>query len=74
MGDQQSPRAGHTSLGGRGVVPRWWSVLKEGLRGATLPKARAHWPRGTGSLAQLLASAQGGPTRGSSPQEPGTQG
>ena len=50
-GGQQSPRPGHTSLGGRGVLPSWWSVLKEGLRGAAVPKARAHKPRGTGSPA-----------------------
>ena len=30
---QQSPRSGHISVGGRGVLPTWWSVLKEGLRG-----------------------------------------
>ena len=41
-GGQQSPRPGHTSQGGRGVLSRWWSVLKEGLRAAAVPKARAH--------------------------------
>ena len=30
-------RPGHTSLGGWGVLPRRWSVLKEGLPGATAP-------------------------------------
>ena len=71
-GGQQSPRPGHTSLGGRGGLPRRWSVLKEGLRGAAVPKARAHQPGGTGSPAQVVVGAQRGPTRGSSPQGPGT--
>ena len=41
-GGQQSPRPGHTSLGGRGVLPKRWSLLKEGLRGVAVPKPRAH--------------------------------
>ena len=41
-GGQRSPRPGHTSLGGRGVLPKRWSLLKEGLRGSVVPKARAH--------------------------------
>ena len=52
---------GHTSLGGRGVVSKWWSVLNEGLRGAAVAKARAHQPQGTESLAQAVVGAQGGP-------------
>ena len=31
-----SLRPGHTSLGGLGVLPGRWSVLKEGLRGVAL--------------------------------------
>ena len=36
-GDSNSQRPGHTSLGGPGVLPRRWSVLKGGLRGTTAP-------------------------------------
>ena len=66
-GGQQSPRPGHTSLRGRGVLPRWWSGLKEGQRGTALPKARAQKPRGTGSPAMVVVGAQGGPAGGNSP-------
>ena len=48
---RQSPMPWHRSLRGRGVLVLWWSVLKQGLRGAPVPKARAHKPRGTGSPA-----------------------
>ena len=72
-GGQQSPTPGHTSLRGRGALPRWWSVHKEGLRGAAVPKARAHQPGGTGSPAHAVVGAQGGSTRGSSSQGPGTR-
>ena len=34
-GDNSSQRPGHTSVGGRGVLPRRWSVLKEGWRGGS---------------------------------------
>ena len=37
MGGSTSLWPGHTSLGGRGVLPNRWSVLKEGLRGAAPP-------------------------------------
>ena len=69
---QPSPRLGHTSLGGRGAPPRWWSVRKESLRGAPVPNARAHQPGGTGSPVQAVVAAQGGPAGGNSPQGPGT--
>ena len=36
-GGRSSLRPGHTSLGGWGVLPRRWSVLKEGLRGVAVP-------------------------------------
>ena len=36
------------------------SVLREGLLGAAVPKARAHHPRVTGSPAQVVVGAQGG--------------
>ena len=36
-GVRRSQRPRHTSLGGRGVVPSWWWVLKEGLRGVAFP-------------------------------------
>ena len=54
-------------------MPRWWSVLKQGLRGAAVSKARAHHPRGTGSPAQVVVAAQGGPAGGRSPRGPGTR-
>ena len=68
----QLPRPGHTSVGGRGVLPRRWSVLREGLRGAAAPKARAHRLGGMGSRVQAVVGAQGGPTGGSNSQGPGT--
>ena len=71
-GGQQPPRLGHTGRGGRGVLPLWWAVLKEGLWVAAVTKARAHQPQGTGSHAKAAVGAQGGPTGGSSPQGPGT--
>ena len=37
-GGSSSQRLRHTSLGGRGVLPRWWSVLKEELWGEQLLK------------------------------------
>ena len=58
-------------LGGRGVLFRRWSVLKEGLREAAVPKARAHQFGGTGSPVQAVLGAQGGPTGASSRQGPG---
>ena len=33
---------GTLGFGAREVVPKRWSLLKEGLRGAAVPKARAH--------------------------------
>ena len=38
-GGSSSLRPGHTSLRGRGVPPRPWSVLKEGLRGVVVPNS-----------------------------------
>ena len=37
VGDSCSQRPGLTSLGGQGVLPRLMSVLKEGLRGVSVP-------------------------------------
>ena len=37
MGGSRSQRPGLTSRGGRGVLPRRWSVLKECLRGIAVP-------------------------------------
>ena len=37
MGGSSSQQPGHTSLGGRGALPRRWSVLKENLWGAAVP-------------------------------------
>ena len=37
MGGSSSLWLGPTNLGGRGVLPRRWSVLKEGFWGATAP-------------------------------------
>ena len=61
---QQSPRPGHTSFKGRGVPPRWWSVLKKVFRGAAVPKARAQQPRETGFPTWGVVGAQGRPTGG----------
>ena len=36
-GDSSSQRPGLTSLEGRGVLPRRWSVLKEGMQGVAVP-------------------------------------
>ena len=62
---------GTPAWGGRGILPRRWSVLKGACRGHQLPPARAHQPGGTGSLAQVVVGAQGGPARGTSSQRPG---
>ena len=57
VGAQGGPAAGSIppgmdpSLRGRRVLPRWWPVLKGGLRGAVGPKARAHQPGWRGSTA-----------------------
>ena len=54
-GGLPSPRTGHTSPGGQGVLPKRWSVRPEGpARGAAVPKAWAHQPMWTGSLALAL--------------------
>ena len=36
-GGSSSQRPGYNNLGGRGVLPRRWSVLKEGLQGVAVP-------------------------------------
>ena len=85
VGAQGGPTGGSSSQGpgnispwGRGVLSRQWSVLKEGLREAEVPKARAHQSGGTGSLVQAVVGAQGGPAGGSSPKarahQPGRMG
>ena len=72
-GGQRLPTPGHTSLGGRAVLPRRSFVVKEGLRGRVAIKARAHRPGGTGSLAEAVVGAPGGPAGRSSSQGPGTR-
>ena len=37
MGGSSSQQPGHTGLGGWGVLPKRWLVLKEGLRGIAAP-------------------------------------
>ena len=37
VGDSSSQRPGLTILRGRGVLPRWRLVLKEGVRGIAAP-------------------------------------
>ena len=91
-------------MGGRGVLPRRWWVLKKGLRGAAIPNgpgtrawgdaeacpgggrcsrracggqqlttAPAHQPGRTGSPAQAVVGAEGGPAGGVAvPNGPGT--
>ena len=39
---------GHTNPGRRGVLPRWWSVLKEGLWGVAVPNGPVTPSRGDG--------------------------
>ena len=71
-GGSKSQRPGHAILGGRGVLPgRWW-VLKERLRGVAVP----HGPGtpawgGAGNPAQAVVGSQGGPAGGSSFEGPG---
>ena len=60
-GGSSSQGPGTSALGGRGVLPRRQSVLREAVRGAAVPKAPAHQPGGTGSAAQVVVGAQGGP-------------
>ena len=73
-GDNSSQPPGHTSLGGRGVLPRRWLVLKECVHGQQLPTARAYKPRGTGSATHAVVGAQGGLAGGSSFHRPGHTG
>ena len=65
-GGQRLPRPGHTSLGGRGVLPRRRSVMREGLRGHQPPTARAHLPWGAHGPAQAAANVWGAPSGGGS--------
>ena len=97
VGGSSSQWPGHFNPGGRGVLPRLWLVLNEGLWGVAVPNgpgtpawgdgescrgggqcsrracgglqfptAGAHQPGGTGRLAQVVISAQGGPVGASS--------
>ena len=43
-----APNGPDTSLGGRGVLLRWWSVLKEGLRGLAVPNGPGTTASGDG--------------------------
>ena len=70
-GDNISPRLRHTSLGGRGVLPSWWWVLKEGLRGVAVPNGPGTPALRTGRPAQAVVGALGGPAGDSSSQRPG---
>ena len=47
-GGSSSQRPGHTNVGGRGVVLRWWSVLQEGLRVVGVPNSPGTPPREDG--------------------------
>ena len=49
-GDTSSQRSGHTSLGGRGVLPRRWSVLKAGVRGVAVSNGPSTPALGDGEL------------------------
>ena len=70
---QRSPRFGHTSMRGRGVLPRRCSVLFEGPWGGQQSPRPGHTSLGgTGSPAQVVVGVQGGPARGSNPQGMGT--
>ena len=67
-------RPGHTGLGGRGFLPRWWLALKEGL-GHTISQQSGHTSLGgTGSPAQAEVGAQGNLTGGGSSLRPGHTG
>ena len=49
--DNSFQRSGLTDVRGRGILPTWRSVLKDGLRRVAVPNgARAHKPEGIGSL------------------------
>ena len=58
-GDGTSERSGLTSPGGRGVPPRRWFVLKEGMRRKQFATARAHQFRRKPSPSQAVVGAQG---------------
>ena len=55
-------------LGGQRVMPKWWSLPTECLRGIAAPNGAGPPARGTGSPAQLVVAAYAGPTGDSSSQ------
>ena len=61
-------------LGGWGVLPRRWSVLKEGLRGVAVPNGLGTSSGGRGVLPKRKVGAQAGRVGGSSSQQPGHTG
>ena len=60
MGDGPPAARAH-ELGGRGVPPRRRSLPMEPLRGTASPIAAGPRARGTGSPAQVVVGAYGGP-------------
>ena len=57
-GGLQSSEPGHTNLGGHGVLPRRWSVCREGpARGAAVSKAGAHQHGGGWGSARAVVGA-----------------
>ena len=65
------PTARAHQLGGRGVLPRWWSVPMEGLRGRAVANGPGSPARGTGSTAEVVVGAYGGPAGDGTSQRPG---
>ena len=57
---QQLTKPGHTSLGGQGVLPKRWSVLKEGLRVQRLPRPGHTRLGGRGGLPRKWAMLKEG--------------
>ena len=47
---------------GTGVLPKWWSLLEERLRGTATPFGAVPPARGTGNPAQLVVAAQRAPS------------
>ena len=70
-GGSTSQRPGHTRLGGRGVLPRRWWVLKEGLRGVAVSNGLGTPAPGDGDSAQAVVGSQRGHVGGSSSQRRG---
>ena len=70
-GGQRLPRPGHMILGGHGVLPGRWSVLKVGPPGAAVPNGPGTPAWGDGESCPGGGRCLGRACGGSSPQRPG---